>query len=216
MIKVPTDPREVEGLRLLRTGYFLQIIFAVVFAVASILLFTGFSALFNPFAPGQAAAFVIAIVVFLIAAFGIGLYIVIRYFGGGYRLLAEVDSDFKICLTGIRLYLIGIPLIFVGGLVAIGALAAMLVMSPTALWAIGYPAGIAILIIGTIIAFIGYILFGIVGPFKLNSRYEESLLFIGAIFMIIGLLIPILIIVGVILIYMGIGHILERKPAPGP
>ena len=127
MVKAPTDPKEVEGLRLLRTGYFLSIIFAVILAAAMLMLLAGLPALLNPFAPGQAVTFVIAIVVLLLIAIAFNLYITIRYFGGGYRLLSEVDSSFNICVTGVRLYIIGVPIVFVGALILIGALAAEII-----------------------------------------------------------------------------------------
>lgn len=75
MVKAPTDPKEVEGLRLLRTGYFLSIIFAVILAAAMLMLLAGLPALLNPFAPGQAVTFVIAIVVLLLIAIAFNLYL---------------------------------------------------------------------------------------------------------------------------------------------
>jgi uncharacterized membrane protein len=113
----------------------------------------------------------------------------------GVRRLGELNVEFR---TASRLVHLG----FFWGvlLVIIGVLTAPIL--------IGFP----ILIIGAILVLIGYIGLIILG-FKLHDYERDGLYLAAAITFIIGIVLPVLQIIGLILLYVALGHSIKRREA---
>jgi len=119
----------------------------------------------------------------------------------GYRVLKEVSREFSSPYRGVNMFFIGLIVIVAGSAVLLP-----IVFFHLAFYAmIGI---IAVVMVGSILAFIGEILALIVGPFKLKTYFNEPAFGTAGILMIIGLFVPFVSIAGVALIYKGANSLL--------
>lgn len=202
--------------------------------VASIIAFIGYGAGLAPALAAQsapssasAASLVTAeiFIVLLMVGVIIQIYAVFNI-RQGFKILKSNDPDYGIGATGALLELIGfaisavavvILLVGVASLVSSFSSAVSGASTSTVIGAgIAAFAGVAVLflafigflVIAGIIAFIGAILVG-VGLFKIGSKYGDGLTQIGGILYII---IPL---IGVILLYIGLGGVIKSGKAAG-
>lgn len=225
------DPRilEIDGVSQLKTG-FLYLLISVVVAVLGVAagLLSFFASLsFYPAAGlgslfGAVAVFVAA----LVAAAAISLYAVFSKIRGGMRILSQVDGGFKICYTGTTLMIVGLLIVVLGLVVGLAAIA----VGWASLQVAGPPFGMLsglitifiVALIGGVIYFIGEILTFIIGAFKLNGRYNNSLYMVAGILYIIDIALiiagiaGILTLVGHILMYIALRDTLDKLRSPAP
>ncbi len=120
----------------------------------------------------------------------------------GYSVLQEVSMEFSTPYKGVNLLFIGLIVMAAGFLVLLP-----IVFSSLAFYAmIGI---IALVMIGSILALIGEILALIIGPFKLNTYFNEPAFGTAGILMIVGLFIPFVSIAGIAMIYKGTNSLLR-------
>ncbi len=124
-----------------------------------------------------------------------------------FKLLSGNDKNFKMPFEFTLLSLIGLVLMIAGLFVMFGSavlsagfsnIAASL-LAPSVSTG-GLIAGTAMMIVGAILALIGFIAGVILGLWRVGKKYNSSMISIGAIFLII----PVLDIVGTILIIVGL------------
>lgn len=149
----------------------------------------------------------------------------------GYGILKTLSPDFNSPFTGTTLALIGTVLLIPGIIAATATIVSIIpliekhvhTISPGILSSLG--SELIVIIIAGIMAFIGEILYSIVGNFKLSKWYGEegfknaAYLFIIAIVLLLifglfqfigGIIYAIFQIVGLILIYTSVGKVLKR------
>ena len=205
---------EFEALLKLRKG-FLYLIVAAIMVFAGFL--AGLTSLFFAVAPfGEAPKPPLALssvavaVAALLVGLALSLYAVFSKIRGGFRELSQVDRSFGICYTGTTLMLVGLVLWIVGALLFIAFLATALPTLP--------PGGrhhggvfamfilpLTVIVLGLIFAVLGSVLAYVVGAFKLNDRYKDSLFLAAGILYIIDL---VLTFVGLPAVLQFVGHIL--------
>ncbi len=217
---------EISALRTLRSGF----LYLLVAVIAGIVAAFGFMAA----VPLGSSAFAVIVgaeatlLILLLVAVGIALYAIFGKIRPGMRQLSEVDSGFRICYTGTTLMLVGL-VIMVLGLIVVVAVFAAAGSSPEAMRGavIGAVIGgltlFGVLVIGAIIALIGHILTFVVGAFKLQSRYQNSLYMAAGILFVIGIAFllvgfsGILTLVGyVLLMYIALGDTINKLSAAAP
>jgi len=121
---------------------------------------------------------IIFLTLILLAIVVIFLYAIFEKIRYGMRQLSEIDSRFRICYTGTTLILVGL-VVLVLGVVVFVALSAEYTVSRSLV--------LAVLYVGGIIAFIGYILTLVVGAFKLHGKYRNPLYVAAGIFFVLSI-----------------------------
>ncbi len=122
---------------------------------------------------------VIFLTLLLLAIIVVFFYAIFGKIRPGMRQLSEVDSRFRICYTGTTLMLVGLAILSLGAAVAV-ALATEYTVSSLILT-------VGVLLIGGIIAFIGYVLTFVVGAFKLHGKYRNPLYMAAGISFVVGI-----------------------------
>lgn len=207
---------EISALRTLRSG-FLFLLVAVIMGIVAVLV--GLISI-----PHGASAFagvigaVANLLTLLLVAVGIALYAIFGKIRPGMRRLSEIDDRFRISYAGTTLILVGLVKMVLGLIVVVAVLAAA-GSSPEAMRGavIGGLTLFGVLVIGAIIALIGNILTFVVGAFKLQSRYQNSLYMAAGILFVIGIAFllvgfsGILTLVGyVLLMYIALGDTINK------
>jgi len=221
---------ELEGLKKLRTGF---LIFIALYVVAVALVVTTVGSAIGVLGRGidavSALAALLWVVVAAVVALAVaGLASLVIYIRSGYGRLAQIDSGFGICRTGVTVSIAGVVVALAGLL----SLVAWVASSYPGQWRSLPPdfllssllAAVGVLIIGGILFLVGWILTFIVGAFRLSDKYKESLfqaagilyivdivlLFVGLGFLGLG---GILTLVGHILMYIGLGSAINKAVA---
>jgi len=207
---------EISALRTLRSG-FLFLLVAVIMGIVAVLV--GLISI-----PHGASAFagvigaVANLLTLLLVAVGIALYAIFGKIRPGMRRLSEIDDRFRISYAGTTLILVGLVKMVLGLMVVVAVFAAA-GSSPEAMRGaeIGGLTLFGVLVIGAIIALIGNILTFVVGAFKLQSRYQNSLYMAAGILFVIGIAFllvgfsGILTLVGyVLLMYIALGDTINK------
>lgn len=130
----------------------------------------------------------------------------------GFRALAEVSAEFSTPSTLALVALIGVVLVFAGLGLLLAALAQAIScagagnpITSSCLLTGGFWGGIALVLVGALVALVGYI--GVlIGIWRLGSRYDRATFKVGAILLII----PYLSVVGYLLILVGTTQELGR------
>ena len=201
---------ELEALRNIRTFSILSFFGFATDAVVAILALRSLPKLLTSFpTPSSAhtASFVSLGIAFSLGGLGIAAALLMIlsfvFLRRGYRALKGVSKEFSSPYTGVNMFFIGLLVIILGSIIII----------PLALFstsAIALSIGIiAVLVIGSILAFIGEILALIVGPFRLGTYFNKSTFRTAGIMMIIGLFVPFISIAGVVLIYSAANSVLR-------
>ena len=201
---------ELEALRNIRTFSILSFFGFATDAVVAILALLSLPKLLTSFpTPSSAhtASFVSLGIAFSLGGLGIAAALLMIlsfvFLRRGYRALKGVSKEFSSPYTGVNMFFIGLLVIILGSIIII----------PLALFstsAIALSIGIiAVLVIGSILAFIGEILALIVGPFRLGTYFNKSTFRTAGIMMIIGLFVPFISIAGVVLIYSAANSVLR-------
>ncbi|EQB66048.1 MAG: hypothetical protein AMDU3_IPLC00001G0214 [Thermoplasmatales archaeon I-plasma] len=201
---------ELEALRNIRTFSILSFFGFATDAVVAILALLSLPKLLTSFpTPSSAhtASFVSLGIAFSLGGLGIAAALLMIlsfvFLRRGYRALKGVSKEFSSPYTGVNMFFIGLLVIILGSIIII----------PLALFstsAIALSIGIiAVLVIGSILAFIGEILALIVGPFRLGTYFNKSTFRTAGIMMIIGLFVPFISIAGVVLIYSTANSVLR-------
>ncbi len=212
---------EKEALRTLRSGFLYLIVAMIVGIAAALAGFISFVAVLAtaaaPLPHGPSAGLIGAVAVFillLLVAAGIALYAIFGKIRPGMRQLSEVDRGFRISYTGTTLMLVGL-VIMVPGLIVLAATFAASGFPPEAHR--GAAVGgltLGVLLIGGIIAWIGYVLTFVVGAFKLHSRYRNPLYMAAGILLAVDTALAlvgasgVLTLVGYVLMYIALKHTL--------
>jgi hypothetical protein len=216
---------EISALRTLRSGFLyllVAVIMGIVAALAgliSIIAALGFMSA-APHGPSAFAGVIGAVALLLVlslVAVGIVLFAIFGKIRPGIRQLSEVDSGFRICYTGTTLMLVGLVIVALGLIVVVAVFAAA-GSSPETIGGavIGGLTLFGVLVIGAIIALIGNILTFVVGAFKLQSRYQNSLYMAAGILFVIDIALMlvgfsgILTLVGYILMYIALGDTINK------
>ncbi len=201
---------ELEALRNIRTFSILSFFGFATDAVVAILALLSLPKLLTSFpTPSSAhtASFVSLGIAFSLGGLGIAAALLMIlsfvFLRRGYRALKGVSKEFSSPYTGVNMFFIGLLVIILGSIIII----------PLALFstsAIALSIGIiAVLVIGSILAFIGEILALIVGPFRLGTYFNKLTFRTAGIIMIIGLFVPFISIAGVVLIYSAANSVLR-------
>ena len=201
---------ELEALRNIRTFSILSFFGFATDAVVAILALLSLPKLLTSFpTPSSAhtASFVSLGIAFSLGGLGIAAALLMIlsfvFLRRGYRALKGISKEFSSPYTGVNMFFIGLLVIILGSIIII----------PLALFstsAIALSIGIiAVLVIGSILAFIGEILALIVGPFRLGTYFNKSTFRTAGIIMIIGLFVPFISIAGVVLIYSAANSVLR-------
>ena len=213
---------EMSALRTLRSG-FLFLLVAVIMGIVAVLV--GLISI-----PHGASAFTGVIgavatpLTLLLVAVGIALYAIFGKIRPGMRRLSEIDDRFRISYAGTTLILVGLVKMVLGLIVVVAVFAAA-GSSPEAMRGaeIGGLTLFGVLVIGAIIALIGNILTFVVGAFKLQSRYQNSLYMAAGILFVIGIAFllvgfsGILTLVGyVLLMYIALGDTINKLSTAAP
>ncbi|AOL15499.1 hypothetical protein BFU36_00710 [Sulfolobus sp. A20] len=135
----------------------------------------------------------------------------------GFRLLVSTGKDLRQGLTATTLILVGIVIIFIGFLSFIAVLSTISTVRVSSLPSLF--GSVAILLIGGIIAFIGYIILALsyrrTGEIYMNDNLKTGglLVLIGSILgLFIGIIGYILNLIGFIMIYSGLGELVKTLP----
>ena len=224
---------EYEGLLKLRKG-FLYLIVAAVMLFAGLVM--GLVSLFYVLAMpgavfhGTSVVFstLAALASILLVSFVLHLYAVFSKIRGGYRDLSRVDKGFGICYSGTTLMLVGLVIAIIGALALIAFVASAMSAFPPG----GPPPGgdvvamfilpLGMVLLGLVLVFVGNILVYIIGAFKLNDRYKDSLFLAAGILYIIDLVLALLGLVGLlqfvghIIMYVALGKAAEKLTTSAP
>ena len=194
---------ELDGLKSLRTGNLLLILAPILITIGEISgglglfgLLSGFSGYGSPMAAsfgtgGAVFGIILAIVGYLL---GLGA---VYMFMKGFGQLSQVDPEFKIGRTGVSVFLAALVVSFLAEIVML----------------VGILTGSVLLFAGPILAVIGVFFFIIgiiltaIGFYRVGSKYNEGLVKVGGILLILG---P-LAFIGAILNYVGLGSIIRKK-----
>jgi MFS family permease len=213
---------EISALRTLRSG-FLFLLVAVIMGIVAVL--AGFISIpHGPLAFAGVIGAVVTLLTLLLVAVGIALYAIFGKIRPGMRQLSEIDSRFRISYAGTTLILVGLVIMVLGLIVVVAAFAAAGSSPETMRGAvIGGLTLFGVLVIGAIIALIGNILTFVVGAFKLQSRYQNSLYMAAGILFVIGIAFllvgfsGILTLVGyVLLMYVALGDTINKLSTAAP
>ena len=235
---------EISALETLRSG-FLFLLVAVIMGIVAVLA----RLISIPHGPSAFAGVISAVatlLILLLVAVGIALYAIFGKIRPGMRQLSEVDSRFRISYTGTTLILVGlvimVPVLIVlaaefaaagslpeamRGAVIGGAILALLLIDSIIAWIgniLAFVVGVilALLLIGGIIVLIGYVLTFVVGAFTLQCRYQNSLYMAAGILFILDIalflvnLSGILALVGYVLMYIALGDTINRLSTAAP
>ncbi|MCC6067434.1 MAG: DUF973 family protein [Pyrobaculum sp.] len=216
---------EISALRTLRSGFLYLLVAVIVGIVAvlagliSIIAASGFVAA-APHGPSALAGVIGAVatlLILLLVTVGIALYAIFGKIRPGMRQLSEIDDGFRISYTGTTLILVGLVIMVLGLIVVVAVFAAAGSSPETMRGAvIGGLTLFGVLVIGAIIALIGNILTFVVGAFKLQSRYQNSLYMAAGILFVIGIALllvgfsGILTLVGYVLMYIALGDTINK------
>jgi hypothetical protein len=222
---------EISALRTLRSGFLFLLVAVIVGIVAvlagliSIIAAFGFMAA-APHGPSAFAGVIGAVAILLIlllVAVGIALYAIFGKIRPGMRQLSEIDDGFRISYTGTTLILVGLVIMVLGLIVVVAVFAAAGSSPETMRGAvIGGLTLFGVLVIGAIIALIGNILTFVVGAFKLQSRYQNSLYMAAGILFVIDIALllvgssGILTLVGYVLMYIALGDTINKLSTAAP
>jgi hypothetical protein len=223
---------EISALRTLRSGFLFLLVAVIVGIVAvlagliSIIAAFGFVAA-APHGPSAFAGVIGAVatlLILLLVAVGIALYAIFGKIRPGMRQLSEIDDGLRISYTGTTLILVGLVIMVLGLIVVVAVFAAAGSSPETMRGAvIGGLTLFGVLVIGAIIALIGNILTFVVGAFKLQSRYQNSLYMAAGILFVIGIAFllvgfsGILTLVGyVLLMYVALGDTINKLSTAAP
>jgi len=165
---------EMSALKLLRSGFIYLFV-----AMIMLIEFPEFVriAIYVSYYYGM-MCMIIFLTLILLAIVVIFLYAIFEKIRYGMRQLSEIDSRFRICYTGTTLILVGL-VVLVLGVVVFVALSAEYTVSRSLV--------LAVLYVGGIIAFIGYILTLVVGAFKLHGKYRNPLYVAAGIFFVLSI-----------------------------
>ncbi len=212
---------EISALRTLRSGF----LYLLVAVIAGIVAAFGFMATV-PHGASASAVIVGAeatLLILLLVAVSIALYAIFGKIRPGMRQLSEVDSGFRICYTGTTLMFVGLVILVLGIIVVVAMFAAAGSSPETMRGAvIGGLTLFGVLVIGAIIALIGNILTFVVGAFKLQSRYQNSLYMAAGILFVIDIALllvgfsGILTLVGYVLMYIALGDTINKLSTAAP
>jgi hypothetical protein len=144
--------------------------------------------------------FIILIIFALLGAF-LSLYGLYGKIVPGTSMLANVRPKYG---TASALVKIG----YVGGLIIL-ILGLILALVTASMGFIGLVASLVIILLGIILLFIGKIGI-IILSFKLNDDFAETLILVAGILFILGIFFPILDFIAWILLYAGLGNVIER------
>jgi hypothetical protein len=166
---------------------------------------------------------VATLLILLLVAVGIALYAIFGKIRPGMRQLSEIDDGFRISYTGTTLILVGLVIMVLGLIVVVAVFAAAGSSPETMRGAvIGGLTLFGVLVIGAIIALIGNILTFVVGAFKLQSRYQNSLYMAAGILFVIDVALllvgssGILTLVGYVLMYIALGDTINKLSTAAP
>ncbi len=153
----------MSALKTLRSGFlYLSAAMAMLIAVAEFA-----PAMFTHVSPSVGIMEVVFFTLLLPSAIAVFLYAVFWMIRPGMRQLSEVDGRFRVCYTGTTLVLVGLAVLALGTAAAV-ALATVNAESGLAL-------SVWVLLVGGIIAFMGYVLTFVAGAFKLYGKYRNPL-----------------------------------------
>ncbi len=179
---------DTEGIKHIKNGSLLGILgiilgIAGLGAIDTAVLSTGFG--------GNPAAAISPLLILAVVGAVIG-FISILFYRAGFRSLREIAPDqFRTPYTFTTVFLVGIALLVLGLLIVI---AGAVSISLTSLLI-----GAVFVIIGAILVFLGDIIGIILGLWRVGTRYDNTLIKVGAIFFIIpylDILAPILVFIG--------------------
>jgi hypothetical protein len=222
---------EISALETLRDGFLFLLVAVIVGIVAVLagLIFIIAAFGFMPAAPHGPSAFagvigaVATLLILLLVAVGIALYAIFGKIRPGMRQLSEIDDGFRISYTGTTLILVGLVIMVLGLIVVVAVFAAAGSSPETMRGAvIGGLTLFGVLVIGAIIALIGNILTFVVGAFKLQSRYQNSLYMAAGILFVIDIALllvgfsGILTLVGYVLMYIALGDTINKLSTAAP
>ena len=226
-----TRNMEISALETLRDGFLFLLVAVIVGIVAVLagLIFIIAAFGFMAAAPHGPSAFagvigaVATLLILLLVAVGIALYAIFGKIRPGMRQLSEIDDGFRISYTGTTLILVGLVIMVLGLIVVVAVFAAAGSSPETMRGAvIGGLTLFGVLVIGAIIALIGNILTFVVGSFKLQSRYQNSLYMAAGILFVIGIAFllvgfsGILTLVGYVLMYIALGDTINKLSTAAP
>jgi hypothetical protein len=226
-----TRNMEISALETLRDGFLFLLVAVIVGIVAVLagLIFIIAAFGFMAAAPHGPSAFagvigaVATLLILLLVAVGIALYAIFGKIRPGMRQLSEIDDGFRISYTGTTLILVGLVIMVLGLIVVVAVFAAAGSSPETMRGAvIGGLTLFGVLVIGAIIALIGNILTFVVGAFKLQSRYQNSLYMAAGILFVIDIALllvgssGILTLVGYILMYIALGDTINKLSTAAP
>jgi len=226
-----TRNMEISALETLRDGFLFLLVAVIVGIVAVLagLIFIIAAFGFMAAAPHGPSAFagvigaVATLLILLLVAVGIALYAIFGKIRPGMRQLSEIDDGFRISYTGTTLILVGLVIMVLGLIVVVAVFAAAGSSPETMRGAvIGGLTLFGVLVIGAIIALIGNILTFVVGAFKLQSRYQNSLYMAAGILFVIGIAFllvgfsGILTLVGYVLMYIALGDTINKLSTAAP
>jgi magnesium-transporting ATPase (P-type) len=188
----PTD--EIAALEDIKSFSLLGIIATLILGVGLFaVFFSGFTSVLSSPHVGLFAAIGTVILAIIVIVIGAIIYLIALFkLRSGYMKIRNIDPSFGISYTGTTLILIGLILLIIGAILTLVIV------------------GIFLVIIGAILLFIGEILALIVGAFKLNGRYNETLFLVAGILFIIGIFISIFTFIGMILFYIATNNVLNR------
>jgi hypothetical protein len=222
---------EISALETLRDGFLFLLVAVIVGIVAVLvgLIFIIAAFGFMAAAPHGPSAFagvigaVATMLILLLVAVGIALYAIFGKIRPGMRRLSEIDDGFRISYTGTTLILVGLVIMVLGLIVVVAVFAAAGSSPETMRGAvIGGLTLFGVLVIGAIIALIGNILTFVVGAFKLQSRYQNSLYMAAGILFVIDIALllvgssGILTLVGYVLMYIALGDTINKLSTAAP
>ena len=226
-----TRNMEISALETLRDGFLFLLVAVIVGIVAVLagLIFIIAAFGFMAAAPHGPSAFagvigaVATLLILLLVAVGIALYAIFGKIRPGMRQLSEIDDGFRISYTGTTLILVGLVIMVLGLIVVVAVFAAAGSSPETMRGAvIGGLTLFGVLVIGAIIALIGNILTFVVGAFKLQSRYQNSLYMAAGILFVIDIALllvgssGILTLVGYVLMYIALGDTINKLSTAAP
>ena len=201
---------ELKALRNIRTFSILSIFGFAIDAVVAILALLSLPKLLTSFLTPSAspvASFSYLGIEFSLGGLGIAAAVLMLlsfvFLRRGYRALKGISKEFSSPYMGVNMFFVGL-LVMIIGTVAVIPLALLRASAIALSLSI-----IAVLVIGSILAFIGEILALIVGPFRLGTYFNKSTFRTAGIMMIIGIFIPFISIAGVVLIYSGANSVLR-------
>lgn len=128
----------------------------------------------------------------------------------GFKYLVQAGKDVKTGLTGSTLFLVSVPLLFVGVVVILVYLIRVLPLisqnsTPTLSYLTPIFGGVVLVVLGGLVALVGLIMV-LIGLYKVGSQYGEGLIKVGAILTII----PYLDLVAPFLIFFGLGNAIKK------